>query len=309
MTGFLKILNKGDTLPFQKLNARFGWADMAKVNDYLPNFFSDQFEFGNDIAEIIIYKLDINLLKQSENYTDLVAARLSSIVLSNPEIYIEKVTKQNNNIIYKSFLGKKFDTILESGIYYIEFKDSTLRNSLMSDVFCIEKISFDIVGIIQNLLNSYLISGSTVFDNSGNEINGLLRDAKCLDCTTSTTFTLIDSATITSIHHLGTAELRSLTGTSIEVRQSGTVFNLEIVTSDGNRQYPICEGAGGDFNILHNIFAGDSKTHLIYENATWINQSEYFRFYYYNFDYVWNETGTEFIMIPRKNDDTSNVII
>ena len=308
MTGFLNIINKGDTLSFQKLNANFFWKDMVKVNDYLPNFFSEQFEFGNDIAEIIIYKLDINLVKQSENYTDLVAARLSSTVLSDPEIFIEKVTKSNGKIIYKSFFGKKFDVNLETGIYYIEFKDSTLRNSLMSDVFCIEKISFDIVGIIQNLLNSYLISGATVFDNSGNEINGLLRDAKCLDCTTSTTFTLIDSATITSIYHSGTAKLRSLTGNSIEVREAGTVFNLEIITDAGNRQYPVCEGNGGDFNILHNVLTGDSKTHLLYENATWINQNDFFRFYYYNFDYVWNETETEFIMIPRKNDNTSNVI-
>ena len=303
--GFLNIVKKGDTLPFQSDNANFDWNDKMVVFDYLPTFFSKQFSFGNDITEIKIHKLDRNLVKQSENYTDLVNAITNTITLSSPETFIEKIVKANNNIIYKSFYGAKLATDLSQGLYFLEFTDGI--KELMTDVFCVSSISHDIVGIIQNVLNSWQITSNIVLDNSGNEINGKLYTATCLECTISTILNFIDNATITNIQHSGTAIL-AFSGPQIFVMKAGTIYDLIVTTLTDNRHYPCCEKNNGVWNILHNVNVGNSETHILFENATWGVQNEYFRLYFFDFDIIENISETDTIIIPRKNNGVSNII-
>jgi len=304
MTGFLNIINKGDALPFQNLNADLFWRDNAIAFDYLPTFFSKQLRIANDVTEIKIHKIDVNKAKLSENYTDLQAAITETTTLSNPADFIKLIIKTSGLKVFKSYYEKKLTNNLETGLYFLEFTDGI--NEFMSDVFCVKNISHDIIGTIQNLFNSYLIFENTVLDNSGNNLDALLYNAPCLNCTTSTKIYLLDDATITALNYSGTAKL-IFSGSEITVTDAGTLYDLTIKTDAGTRQFPICEGAN-DLDILHNILSGDLNTNIVYKDATWTLQNEYFPLYNYKFDIVENTTKTSKMLIPRKIDDSSNVI-
>lgn len=289
-----------------------------------PDYLRDEYLNVNILVGIIRCLQDklptfrLELPRTNNNITGLVAKPLKwsdmGWVLSTPSVdlqylvgtQINKGASSGNSVFYYNATDYLTNLLPDGIAYQLEFYiGSTLYRS---QPFYVVAATEQIRGVVQNLLNELGLRGGTdiLLDNAGYEINGKMYGGIALSGHGTGYISILDSnAVITSLSFYGSAT-GSFSGNKMFFT-SGTVAGVSGTYTSGGTEYSFlfpCIENGGIAQILHNVKNTGANAQT--SGFVWVSANIYF--YFGSVEKLWNEFNTSFVMIPKKENGTSNTL-